>query len=471
MKKIIALTLAALMACLSLSACGNKKPEPQTDVPSVSDTNTETPENPSGEPVNNVEWELKEMDINSEVPELTLIEAQPYDEHPAVTVKLLKSPVKFENTDDIINVLKSFPCFDGYTFYVSKYENGRDRVHYDDLGLMYRIDANAVISGYRDGEEEASVKVEYFVKPYNVDGSSKMSFYWNFGNAGSVDVQKTTFEIASKLFGEKIANVLTYAKDSTLSNSNFVEEIRYKSNSSWYKFDRYVKESSVSLSAEFDAAIYGNKLTQYTGDYKTILSDLKYSLADMFDGRLGQYADVAHESESFDKYFAIGKAGYIGSILDNYSCTTSCFPTGNVYSIENQWYKTHDDRGVTTSAALGVYFDITEAADGKVRISNLKIEGTPDDVYPHQTTEDAKTVAAGMIADAVEQISLVFGDGVDVSSIKPENFNTKDDSITMNYTTDCSFNCFGEAVNGSLTIEFYESFVETYRCSWSFTIS
>lgn len=439
MKKLIAIMLSAVML-LSFASCAKDNPAtPDTSVPSQSEE-TDATQKQNVDDSDTIEsvWKTKDIDYENEASALKTTVYEHVVDGVNVKTKLLVSPIEIEN--DIIDIVHAIPDFKGSTVSLKKiHERGSDYSSYSDLPGIYHQVEKDIDYVFTTLGKTLSIGVEYDAAHYN--GCKKLTVTYLDYETGLEDIQENAFNILSYFVGNKYANVLVYA--SSDGSKNFNEEIMYEEPGMNFLYQDLKREMGGELDSrqvKFEISCFAQ--TDSWGGFQhrhttPEVDNAKYTLDDLFGGRLGTKLDFETPNNSFDTFMNSCSEPYLHTAIEDYEYTFTEKNGEKEYNLRCDVIRAEENTSSLVSPRLELNLTVFEDADEKIKSVSFVVDSTT----PYNKTSD--TVNASYIkealAEAIAQMKVAFGDAFDLSV----NDITVPENGQVNYKTEIPFNAFG----------------------------
>lgn len=239
-------------------------------------------------------------------------------------------------------------------------------------------------------------------------------------------------------------------------------------------------KSSVTLWVGISTSQY-NRFSYYSKDYESVTSDCALDFVSIFGQALSEIPDLTGDSANAMKpYFSVDQdySEYLCTILRTYEYEKRELPNENIeYELDYEWHKGSSDIATLISNEFDWDFSITTDKDCNVLSYKYKLNGNPDYMYMSRDYTTGETNMMEMytkLLDCVkQQVSMVFGDGVDISSLAVADFPVEYDSEGEEYPgrelyIPATLNLFGQQDSGQIRIRLSDSAVDCWRCTWAF---
>lgn len=473
MKRILAFLMIAAVLTACLAGCAKKTETPV--VPGYEDQDT----GPSEPEDVRVSWELKKMNPEDMLPAMTVKTEYPFSENQNLKSCLLDSPIKMPAAGDVIAELKKNPRFSGLSFYVDREEKTNNARYYDDVGYAFQIVRTDTVNGYAEGSSVPVVVMRFVCPLYANDGCSEFSLTVRNNTEINEALQEELKELLTEYVGNDLAEILVFAESDTPDNYGYYKKVTVFDQNNFrgfYSLQRGIYNGEVSFGVEYSTADLLNMdyYDYFIGDYESITKGMKYSVGDMFQGKLGTTDDYLHPADSL-RYF-MEKAGGRDciTILDSYLYKDIETPYGKMYKLDSTWKCGKTEESTITSSGLRIGYTITESNSGEITDFAYKIIGSTDDM-PIPYNEGNEETYANMLREALSQIEFIFGDKTGLSKLTLNNFNTltnnEGEISAYEYDTSVPFDFFGHTDTGNINFLLNTSFVDTLRCVWEFTVN
>lgn len=424
-----------------------------------------------------VSWDLETIDPETElpVPALKTEVSTPKN----VESLLFDSPVKFTDAQTVVDKINGSHLFDDCSFYTEKQENTEATMNYKDIGEVAQIVRTDVINGYRK-ENNSPVVSLTFVRPlFSHDGCADFHLYV-YETEMTKDFQKKLADLLTEIIGSDLSHVLLYMKDESYGGNDLNKKVTKETADgvqASYELTRNVSEKSLdvrmkceSYNVNFSEAKY---FKYYTGSYKTITDDMKYSIPELFKGKLGSTVDFRNPNNTLTDYMQhLSKNAK--TVYDSYSYKIRETADGCTYDLDATWKRCEEGESPVRAAGLRIAYVVCEDKNGDVKTYSYTIEGAPKDVDMQSDHASKMTAYKELLDRALDEVRFVFGDNVDYSAVSLDKFSTVTDSedgqqIPVDKYAEASMDLFGKEDKVMMKFTMKNTFSDSMSCVWTFT--
>ena len=498
MKKLITILLCltmliAMVACSSDnnkadkpgSASGGNQPSTQqgsgTDKPDSSNDPNNSDNQGNDTSVTDVEFKYEDIDMESVLKPMTHKEVKtPYNS----TVKLLVTPFEIDD-DTLIANLKQAELTKDLTFYKNDSESG-DSIHVintEDIWTKYKTHHR--LQGCPSGSDSVydyttSIYLRY--EPSEAIGPTVIDC--EFEEIDKSDVQKfqrQAEEVLTNVFGKDFAHAIVYDKADDADEKEGYREYSY---SKEFEFEdgeertkyRVVRESlesdysgfTVRYAVYMSSSVY-NRFDHFHEEYTPLISEMPLDLNEIINSNAGKI-DVNDYKDSLVPYLSVaGKEQYEYTFLDEYEYECKEHPSGiTEMSLEVGFQK--NSQLINARMNIEIEAEIDRNNNNELKSMSLNLSGFPDQI----SSSDWQTYYPEMLVGVKEQLNLLFGDGIDVSDLTMDKFETTYTDDKGTEEKECELpvktTILGKEVEGKVRIEMFDTVVDTLRAKWSFSV-